>query len=565
MKDENAKQGGTNLFLDDKTEVTKRLSEQELSKIISSKPPVKDKPVKNQLILLTGQDAGKFFMLDTEEIIGRDLNVTLRVSDTTVSRRHARILRSPSGRYYIEDLGSQNGTWVNGVPAVRRTPLKAGDKIRIGVKTIFLFTQQDNIELHLLELRKMESLGRLARGIAHDFNNLLATVMLNINYIEVMSEDGVVDLDELAVSIDQTKIALKQAANMTEQLLGFARKGRYDERPQNVSSIVEETISLVRRTFDRAVLIETELEPDLWVVGDRSQLIQVLMNLCINARDAMPKGGMLKISSKLEHLDSANLSSTPFLAAGPHVVVAVSDTGVGMDEKILQHIFEPFFSTKGLGKGNGLGLATVYGVVKNHGGEIRVDSEPGKGTTFTVYLPASEVFINHDEERQTGQYTIAPATSGIVMLVEDDDHLRVITEKTLAKLGYRVTSCVDGVEAVETYKALRPQVHLVLLDLILPKLNGHDVFRQIRTLDPTADIVIISGYSEDRQLRDLMADGAAAFIKKPYSADYLASVIADVLAKRTDRRDIRPTAACPEPYRTKDSLSSPISGRERDE
>lgn len=535
--------------LNEETEVTTRMSEKELREIIAARLPVKDKTIKSQLIVLSGAEAGKIYLLDSDEMVGRDLNASIRVSDTTVSRKHVRIVRASSGKYTIEDLGSQNGTWVNGVPVVRRISLKVGDKIRLGVKTVFLFTQQDNIEMHLLELRKMESLGRLARGIAHDFNNLLATVMLNINYIEVMSDEGAIDSEELAVSIDQTKIALRQAANMTEQLLGFARKGRYDERPRNVSTIIEETVALIRRTFDRAISIETDLKPDLWVVGDQSQLIQVLMNLCINARDAMPSGGKLKIAAYLEQIDARVPSLAPFLTGGPHVVISVADTGVGMDEETVQHIFEPFFSTKGLGKGNGLGLATVYGVVKNHGGEIRVDSELGKGTQFTVYLPSSDGSLTADENRPVEHGIAGPAPGGVILLVEDDVQLRTITEKTLTKLGYTVQSCEDGVEALRIYNESKHLIKLVLLDLILPKMGGYEVFRRIKSMTPDAKVVIISGYSEDQQLRDILAEGASAFVKKPCSFDQLAATIADVLSADLNDNRARVTMSCTSPYK----------------
>jgi two-component system, cell cycle sensor histidine kinase and response regulator CckA len=531
-----------NNLLDEDTLVTNRLKVRRFDQSMTSEPVPRDRGIKTQLIVLTGADSGKIHILSEKDLVGRDLSASLRGTDTTVSRKHALITRAPSGRYFVTDLGSQNGTWLNGATLTGRTELTVGDKIRVGVKTVLLFTQQDNIELQLLELRKMESLGRLARGIAHDFNNLLATVMLNVSYIEVMTEDGAIDTEELTTSLEQTKVALKQAANMTEQLLGFARKGRYEERPRNVSAILEEVVSLISRTFNKTINVKTNISPDLAVVGDQSQLLQVFMNLCINARDAMPKGGTLTISAHMKHLDVSNDEAVSFLSAGPHVVISVQDTGVGMDEKTRQHIFEPFFSTKGLGKGNGLGLATVYGIVKNHGGEIQVDSQIDSGTTFHVYLPASEMPIT----TETMASRLSPKTlvmNSTILLVEDDEKLRSITEKTLRRIGYGVIACADGQEAIAKFRENRKQIQLVLLDLILPKVSGHEVFFEIRKLAPRAKIVVVSGYSEDEQLREIMQAGAAAFVKKPCSAEDLAVAIADVLT--TKKTDTLPLATIP--------------------
>ncbi len=534
-------------LLDEDTQVTTKMTMKELDSILPSRMVQEEQGIKTQLIVLTGAEAGKIHLLGTEDLVGRDIKASLRVSDTTVSRKHIIIRRSANGRYYLTDLGSQNGTWVNGVPVIKNVELRVGDKIRVGVKTVFLFTQQDDVELQLLELRKMESLGRLARGIAHDFNNLLATIMLNVNYIEVMSDEDDIDPEELQTSLEQTKVALKQAANMTEQLLGFARKGRYEERPRDVSAILGEVVGLIQRTFDKAIQIDTDIQPGLAVVGDHSQLLQVFMNLCINARDAMTSGGRLTIEARSQDLDTVGVGALSFMASGPHVVISVKDTGVGMDEKTRGHIFEPFFSTKGLGKGNGLGLATVYGIIKNHGGEIRVESTPGEGTKFVVYLPATEP----PTTERTSRLPQAPPQSkdvdstGSILLVEDDLKLSVITRKTLEKMGFDVISCTDGVQAVELFKRHAEKIRLVLLDLVLPKQGGLETFRMIRSITPDVKVVVISGYSEDSQIRTIMNEGASAFLKKPCSAEALSAVMSDVLSDlsktRTDNRPMTET------------------------
>ncbi len=536
--------------LEEETQVTTRLSERETHIITSHDASGKDKELRAQLVILTGVDSGMIYGLKEENIIGRDFKSDLKVQDTSVSRKHARILRAPNRRYFIEDLNSRNGTWVNGLPVTRQLPLQVGDKIRVGIKTVLLFTQQDDIELHLLELRKMESLGRLARGIAHDFNNLLATVMLNTNYLKIMADEGSVDLEELSTCVEQTELALKQAANMTEQLLGFARKGRYDERPRNLSTVIEETVYLIRRTFERSVSIQTDIQPDLWVVGDQSQLSQVMMNLCINARDAMPSGGTLNIVAKIEQLNPSDDSVPHIMAMGPHVVICVEDTGVGMNEETVSHIFEPFFSTKGLGKGNGLGLATVYGVIKSHGGEIRVDSTPEVGTRFTVYLPFAGIHEEEYIESVPERYITKDLrkSGDLVLLVEDDENLCSATTKALKRLGYSIKACKDGVEAVSTYLKHKDEICLVLLDLILPRLNGYEVFRQIKASNPNEKILIISGYSEDGQIRNLLTDGAAAFIKKPYVIEHLVNVMNKVMHERTNFQTPRTTTVCPSPY-----------------
>ncbi|MFH1131210.1 MAG: ATP-binding protein, partial [Pseudomonadota bacterium] len=326
---------------------------------------------------------------DQDTLIGRDACADVNLADAAVSRQHALIRQIAPGEFTIEDLDSRNGTIVNGA-RVKTHTLKFGEKIQIGSRTLFLFTQRHEIEEHLLHSQKMESIGRLARGIAHDYNNLLSAVLFSINYLESLFEKQGFDKEQAYESLANAKIALKQLTGLTSQLSKFARHGKLEDEPIDFSAVVHEVVGLFQRTFDRSIQIQKDIEPNLVVVGEASKLNQVVMNLCMNALDAMPQGGILSIKVEEWTVERQQLCTFGYMPPGSHVVLSVTDNGVGIDPEIQEKIFEPFFTTKGPTKGTGLGLALVYGIVKNHGGHVEVQSELKKGSTFRVYLPASE-------------------------------------------------------------------------------------------------------------------------------------------------------------------------------
>ena len=482
-----------------------------------------------QLTTLVGQDAGRLHRIESTGLIGRGTEATIRISSHDVSRRHASLGLNNAGEFYIEDLGSRNGTRVNGVP-VRRQVLQPGDKIIVGASTVLLFTRQDGLEDQLLHLQKMESLGQLASGVAHDFNNLLGAVLANTSFLKTLGPETRLGNGDVRESVEDIEMAARRAVDLVKQLLGFARRGKFEELPTSVSRLAEEVAGLVKRTFSEDVELITTIDPDLYVVGDKSQLHQVFINLCINARDAMPSGGRLVIDAEAIESDAADEISRTFLKPGPHVKVMISDTGIGMDAETCRRVFDPFFTTKEQGKGIGLGLAMVYGIVKNHGGHVDVASEQGKGTSFRVYLPQAD-------EGEADPMTEFPRVSTrkekrkIVLLVDDDASFRSAAERLLKGIGYQVLSAPDGEEGVRLYQKHGEKVDLVLLDMKMPGMDGGATFLQMKKINPRVRVVLCSGEAEEKSVRWLLAAGASGFLSKPFDAEALTRVINKVVIR----------------------------------
>lgn len=381
--------------------------------------------------------------------------------------------------------------------------------------------EQNRLRDQLAQVQKMEAVGTLAGGIAHDFNNLLSGILGYTSLAKMQLHEG----HPLYRAIDTIEKSASRAAELTNQLLGFARGGRYQVQPTDLNQVVNRVLAIVSRTFDRSITIETALEVELWAVeADSGQLEHSLLNLCLNARDAMPAGGTLHIETKNTSLDAHQAGRLVGLAAGDHIVLAVSDTGIGIDPETEKRIFEPFFTTKDKGKGTGMGLAMVYGIVKNHGGCITVSSELGHGSTFQIYLPASQKKAT--SHRAATEEEI-PRGSGVILLVDDEAIVRDMGSTLLCELGYQVLVAVDGEEACAIYRD--HPVDMVILDVVMPGLSGKETFERLRQIDPGARVLVSSGYSIDGQPAELVQSGAMGFIQKPYSLRTLAVAVRDAI------------------------------------
>ncbi len=490
-----------------------------------------------QLTILVGQDAGRLHRVETTGLIGRGTEATIRISSHDVSRRHASLGLNNAGEFFIEDLGSRNGTRVNGVP-VRRQVLQPGDKIIVGASTVLLFTRQDGLEDQLLHLQKMESLGQLASGVAHDFNNLLGAVLANTSFLKTMGPETRLSNSDVRESIEDIEMAARRAVDLVKQLLWFARRGKFEELPTSVSRLAEEVAGLVKRTFSDDVELITTIDPDLYVVGDKTQLHQVFINLCINARDAMPSGGRLVIDAESIAYEKADEISRTFLKPGPHVQVTISDTGVGMDKETCRRVFDPFFTTKEQGKGIGLGLAMVYGIIKNHGGHVEVESEQGKGTSFRVYLPLAE----EDDAAARAEFprvTTRKQPRKVVLLVDDDVSFRNSTERLLKGLGYQVLTAISGEEGIRLYQKHGDKIEMVLLDMKMPGMDGGATFLQMKKIDPRVHVVLCSGEADQGSVKWLLSAGAAGFLPKPFDAEALTRVINKVVIRNRPTIPVR--------------------------
>jgi two-component system cell cycle sensor histidine kinase/response regulator CckA len=383
-------------------------------------------------------------------------------------------------------------------------------------------------EAQLRQSQKMESIGTLAGGIAHDFNNLLGIIT---GYTDKLKTVPLSEADRLN-SIHAIEVAASRGAGLVRQILTFARKTEISLEAAQVNDIVRELSRMIAVTFPKTIVVSLKLDPNIApLLVDANQLQQSLLNLCVNARDAMPQGGSLTLETSM--MDGGELSKRfPEAECRPYASVSVTDTGIGMDETIRARVFEPFFSTKGLDRGTGLGLAVVYGIVNNHKGHIEVESSPGKGSTFRIYLPVSPnaPISSEVEPLDLGRETSARPDQGPILFVEDEELLLELTVTTLESHGYEVLSARNGLEALEIFKRERSRIQLVLSDLGLPKLGGLELLQQIKSLAPGVRMIITTGYVPPEVRSKLSLAGAAEILEKPYKiGDLLKAVTRQTL------------------------------------
>ena len=384
-------------------------------------------------------------------------------------------------------------------------------------------TEKKRLEAEIQQAHRLESLGTLAGGIAHDFNNLLMGILGNTALLLADIEPAHSHHQRLK-DIEQL---VRSGAELTGQLLGFARGGKYEVRPTELNRVVGKNVALFGRTH-KEVAIQTRFQADLWPVEiDRGQIGQVLLNLLVNAWQAMPGGGELTVATANVELDQSDVA--PYdIAPGRFVRVTVADTGVGMDNATRQRIFEPFFTTRQMRRGTGLGLASAYGIIRNHGGIITVTSQKGVGSTFDIYLPAGDKPAMPEVRKKIDQLK----GSETILLVDDEEMILVVAQQLLARLGYQVVTAAGGQAAVEIFQRDPTRIDLVILDMIMPGLSGEEVFEQMRAVAPKARILLSSGYSEDGEAKAIMARGCDGFIQKPFDLILLSQRIREILDKK---------------------------------
>ena len=378
-------------------------------------------------------------------------------------------------------------------------------------------------EEQLRQSQKLEAVGQLAGGIAHDFNNLLTVINGNSDLLL----RGISD-EKQSERVHEIKKAGERAAQLTRQFLAFSRKQVLQPVVLDLNTVIPDTDKMLRRLIGADVDFLTALEPELWQVrADPGQIEQVLMNLAINARDAMPKGGKLTIQTANVHLDEAYARRHAAVRPGPYVMLAVSDTGHGMDAETQKRIFEPFFTTKEKGKGTGLGLSTVYGIVKQSGGHVWVYSEVGRGTTFKVYLP--RVAEAADTHAQVPPPAAAPQGSETVLLAEDEEVLRKLARDILELSGYHVLAATDCQNALSLCERHEGPIHLLLTDVVMPQMSGRELAERARALRPAMRVLYMSGYTDDSIVHHGVLDAGVAFLEKPFTPDAMARKVREVL------------------------------------
>ena len=393
----------------------------------------------------------------------------------------------------------------------------AGHEARLVLATDV--TEKTLLQAQLVKAQKMEAVGQLAGGVAHDFNNLLGVIT---GYCELLIRELRPDSRERKRA-EEIKRASDRAAALTRQLLAFSRRQVLQPKVLDLDEVVSEVDKMMRRLISESIQIVTVATANLGKVrGDEGQIEQVIMNLAINARDAMPSGGRLVIETGNVELDETYVRTHPDARPGPHVMLAVSDTGHGMDAKTMARIFEPFFTTKEEGKGTGLGLATVYGIVRQSGGTVNVYSEPGRGTTFKVYLPR----IEGDRAAEAGAAVVAaPGGTETILLVEDAEALRLLVRELLENAGYTVLDADTPDKALSMVESTPGPIHLLLTDMVMPRMNGQELAGRIAALKPEARVVFMSGYSDQAMGDQSTLEPGALFLQKPFTVDALLTII----------------------------------------
>ena len=386
-------------------------------------------------------------------------------------------------------------------------------------------TETKKLESQFLRAQRLESIGTLASGIAHDLNNILAPILMSVGFLRKTNADP-----EAESFLNIIETSAERGAGIVKQVLTFARGVDGDRSRLEPVAIVDELIAIMAQTFPKNLDIQTDIPSGLWsIAGDATQLHQVLLNLCVNARDATAPGGRITVGAKNVEVDAHLVAMNPGAQLGPHVAFSVVDTGAGMTSETLEKIFDPFFTTKEVGKGTGLGLPTVVGIVKSHGGFLTVKSYLGVGTTFTVFIPAADQMTGETKPVENGP--IASGGGKRVLLVDDEPAIREAVSCTLEASGYQVFQAEDGTDALALYHQRRDEIDIVLTDISMGKMDGVTLSRALKRLNPKVRIIVSSGHFHKDNVTILEGLGIHAFLDKPYPADKLLRLLQSELAR----------------------------------
>uniref|UniRef100_UPI0039C6CD9B hybrid sensor histidine kinase/response regulator n=1 Tax=Scytonema sp. PCC 10023 TaxID=1680591 RepID=UPI0039C6CD9B len=452
----------------------------------------------------------------TEEVIGKNANELLYRQETLSQLQDIQTSLIEHGSWQGE-LSQVHKDGKEIIVASRWTLMQDNQGQPKSILTVNTdITEKKQLEAQFLQAQRMESLGTLASGIAHDLNNALTPMMMTVQLLQTQLFDK---QGKQWLSILENNV--RRAADLVKQVLWFSRGHEVNFTTLQVRDLILEVEQIVRQTFPKAIDICVDIPtPNLWTIsGDATQLHQALMNLCINARDAMPEGGVLRIFAKNIWVDTQFLRKNIDAQVGPYVAITISDTGTGIPKEIIDRIFEPFFTTKELGQGTGLGLSTVMGIVKSHGGFVNVVSEIRKGTEFQVCLPVKHTV--ETDEILTGHNELLVGHGELVLLVDDDDSIREITKNLLERNAYKVVVARDGIEAVALYTQHQHEISVVLLDMMMPSMDGSTTIRILKRMNPKVKIIGVSGLVSNHEIIKIVGDSITTFLSKPFTSDEL--------------------------------------------
>jgi len=473
-------------------------------------------------IILWNENSERRYGWHAEEVIGRPVGEVIFEQGAADSAR--RIVRE-SGEWSGEMAQHhRDGSKLN-IHSRWRSVVEEGGAIQFIVMVNVDITEQKQIEAQYLRSQRLESIGTLASGIAHDLNNILTPILMSVGILRTRNQ-----APENQKLIDAIEGSAERGAEIVKQVLTFARGVVGDHMTLQPKHLISELMKILAQTFPKNIHVRSELSKELSAIsGDATQIHQVLLNLCVNARDAMPEGGQITLRASNVMLAVTDQARQPELKPGPHVVIEVADTGSGIPPEVLDRIFDPFFTTKEPGKGTGLGLATVRGIVKSHGGTMVVDTEVGRGTTFKVYLPA----VEEEEAQEKPALMLPPRGSNETILVVDDEaSVRIASVSLLQSHGYQIYTAEDGTDALALYFQRQGDVDLILTDWKMEQMDGYQLACAIRKLRPEVPIIISSGQLTEEDRKIFIEAGFRNFLEKPYKPELLLNAVHEALQKR---------------------------------
>ncbi len=475
----------------------------------------------NYHILFWNAGAEKIYGWNVAEVLGRSIDDLLSTGDG-------------SSVIQAQTAFEQGDEWSSEV----RHPTKSGEILNVMSRWTLVrnerdqpdyilitntdVTKQRRSEEHLLRAQRMESIGTLAGGIAHDLNNILSPILMSV---EMLQLEGANDRTSRWTSMIRENAG--RAADLVKQVLTFARGMDGERVPTQVKHIIKDLIAVLSETLPKSIQIKYDIAPDLAIISaDPTQIHQVLMNTCLNARDAMPLGGTLRISAENVEIDENYSRMNPSAKPGPYILVKIEDTGTGMKPELRERIFDPFFTTKELGKGTGLGLSTALTIIKSHKGFIDVFSEPDKGSCFSIYLPSIESRAEADAREDSSEYQTGRGE--LILVVDDEENIREITQATLERFGYRVITATDGTDAIGVYAKHADDIAAVVTDMAMPNLDGAGTIRAIKRMNPEMRFIAMSGLQNTEQTAELESLKVSSFLTKPFTAEKLLNTLADL-------------------------------------
>lgn len=477
----------------------------------------------NHQILYWNKGAERMYGHPVSEVLGKNIADVLHGGDRTIPKT-ANTALLERDEWKLET--KQNTVSGNDIHVVTRWSLVRNEK---GQPDYILITntdvtEQKLAEQQLLRAQRLESIGTLAGGIAHDLNNILSPIMMSVEMLKMNGTD-----EDSMRWLEMVRENTERGAELVKQVLTFARGMSGDRVTVQVKHIIKDLIRVLEETLPKSIHLKFEIEPDLWTISaDPTQIHQVLMNICINARDAMPLGGTLRLKAANVVIDEnyarMNIDAEP----GEYVLLTVSDTGSGMPPEIVHRIFDPFFTTKEVGKGTGLGLSTTLTIVKSHGGFLNVYSEPQKGSRFSIYFPSADVLHSGDEKQSIAK--LPGGNNELILIVDDEENIRNVTKATLERFGYRVILANDGTEALAAFAQRGKEIAAVLTDMAMPYMDGASLVRALRKIDPDVQIIAMSGLMSAGQTAELRSQNIQQFLTKPFTAEALLNMLAEVIS-----------------------------------